>query len=224
VFRLLLEHHPKLDLGSPAGTSSALSWPHPLKGWSLRITRCDSISFTGGIPGRPLVKGVGENFYRADFHVLYTEGSVIVSAMADGTGDISVDDVIVIRVVMPNGTATLFRHDFSNGCQGFITPIPPVNIASNVRCRDQPLQFAVPGPVRDSVDQACPRKPLTASHEQHVGSHPRHEDSYGLNDVLPRRDRPSEQSGLVHLIVTIRQPPRPFNEQHAVVPADYDLN
>lgn len=51
---------------------------------------------------------------------------VWLASKPDGTGKISVDDEVSISV---NGTE-LYRHDFSNGCSGSITPLLPVDLTA----------------------------------------------------------------------------------------------
>jgi hypothetical protein len=53
----------------------------------------------------------------------------ILCANADGTGDTYVDDLLVITV---NGTQ-VFKHDYSNGNSGRITPLPPYDLTSVMR-------------------------------------------------------------------------------------------
>jgi len=49
---------------------------------------------------------------------------LILASKPDGTGDVSVDDQVVLSV---NGEEA-FVHDFSNGCSGRITPTSPINL------------------------------------------------------------------------------------------------
>jgi hypothetical protein len=88
------------------------------------------LSFTAGIEGRAPLQ-VQEIFLRSKFPILYSGGSVIMSANEDGTGQIAVDDQIVIVVRHPDGSTSTYSHDYSNGCQGFITPTNPVDLASD---------------------------------------------------------------------------------------------
>lgn len=100
------------------------------------------ISFTGGIDGRP-VSVVGETFYHASFSVTYSDGAVILSANHDGTGDVSVDDALVIRVTGPDSKVRIYKHDYSNNCQGVISPTAPVDISNTFRTGVNKVQIVM---------------------------------------------------------------------------------
>lgn len=86
-----------------------------------------SISFTGGIPVNFSIVA-GEIFYKSQFSFYYDGiGPVVLSANADGTGDATVDDVLVIRVVHPDTTVSVFKHDYSHACSTII-PLAPKDI------------------------------------------------------------------------------------------------
>jgi hypothetical protein len=61
--------------------------------------------------------------------ILPSEGSITLSSLNDGTGDIVVDDKCVIKI---NGN-TVFYKDYSNGNSGTITPTAPVDITAAVK-------------------------------------------------------------------------------------------
>lgn len=54
---------------------------------------------------------------------------IFLSSTKDGTGDVSVDDVLELKI---NGNVVL-NQDFSNGCSGKITPLPPMDITENLK-------------------------------------------------------------------------------------------
>lgn len=77
----------------------------------------------------------GEIFYEATIYYIPVDESdnLTLSSNADGSGRLSVDDVVTITITDqsdPNNFAT-YEHDFSNGCDGTgIKPIDPVNLNS----------------------------------------------------------------------------------------------
>jgi len=89
-----------------------------------------SIGIMGGTPDIPDGLIQGEVFYRANFPFYYAGGTVMLSANQDGSGDTAVDDVLIIRVVHPDGTSATFRSDYSKGCSWQIHPLPPTDISS----------------------------------------------------------------------------------------------
>lgn len=77
-------------------------------------------------------------------------GEIILAGTSDGTGEIFVDDEVVIKMtftpgknvtvdgitttqILPAETATIYSHDFSNGNSGKITPLAPVNLTDAIR-------------------------------------------------------------------------------------------
>ena len=87
-----------------------------------------AISITGGINLRTAFSQ-GEIFYEASFPVEYRSGSVMLSALSNGTGSTIVDDVLIITVIGPDSVARTYRRDYANGC-GPLISAPPVNLAN----------------------------------------------------------------------------------------------
>jgi hypothetical protein len=109
---------------SASGGSKAPASPATVKSGG------DKASFTGGIDGRFVVRQ-GEVFYKATlYNVRYSEGPVILAGDSAGTLEFGVDDVLIVKVVRPDGTTATFSNDFSSNCSGGITPLPPTDISS----------------------------------------------------------------------------------------------
>jgi hypothetical protein len=79
--------------------SSPPSMPTTPSGWQTKIT--------DAIPSA----AVGE-FFNQTFEVDYREGSVLLSAYADGTGQMFIDDVIYVIVTRPDGTQATYQHNW----------------------------------------------------------------------------------------------------------------
>lgn len=58
--------------------------------------------------------------------ILPSEGTITISSLSNGTGNVVVDDKCEIKI---NGTL-IYSHDYSNGNSGVITPIAPVDITN----------------------------------------------------------------------------------------------
>jgi hypothetical protein len=72
----------------------------------------------------------GEVFFDETFYITFVDGTVWLSANADGTGQVHVDDQIIVDVVRPDGTAAAFTHAYHHNCQGGgISPSPPHDIS-----------------------------------------------------------------------------------------------
>ncbi len=111
------------------GISSASSAPPTTTGASPSSGGAKA-SFTAGIEKRPVVT-IKETFYTANLiNVDHEGGSVILAGSSDGVADTAIDDVLILKVVHPDGTSAMFKHDYSHNCQGFITPLAPQDIAS----------------------------------------------------------------------------------------------
>ena len=74
------------------------------------------------------VEHAGEVFYTNTRESIWipTQKQIFLSSKPDGTGDVSVDDVVVLNV---NGE-DVFTQDFSNNCSGRITPSAPIDLGS----------------------------------------------------------------------------------------------
>ena len=87
-----------------------------------------------GIPilQRPVCKP-GEMFYSNSTNVaIPSDVSKITLALnPDGTGDVRTDDEVEITFSGLAGTYT-YSHDYSQGCIGYITPTPPVDLTSEL--------------------------------------------------------------------------------------------
>jgi len=88
----------------------------------------DSILITEEIPLRETTPG--ELFLTRWFTVTYFGENVLLSANPDGTGEIWVDDAISFEVTHPDGTKAQKVIDFSFGCQGWISKLPPQTLTS----------------------------------------------------------------------------------------------
>ena len=76
----------------------------------------------------------GGIFYTATkYHIdVGSTDCFILCSEGNGLGDTSVDDVITVTITDQsdsNNSAT-YTHDYSNGCSGVITPLPPVDLNS----------------------------------------------------------------------------------------------
>lgn len=60
---------------------------------------------------------------------LPTNTQFYLSSTKDGTGEVYVDDILELKI---NGNIVL-TEDFSKGCTGKITPLPPINITDNLK-------------------------------------------------------------------------------------------
>ena len=72
----------------------------------------------------------GERFFERWITVDYFGDEVLLSADPDGSGDIWVDDALLIEVMRPDGTRDQRTIDFSFGCQGWISSLPPQALTS----------------------------------------------------------------------------------------------
>jgi len=72
----------------------------------------------------------GEVFFSEEAEVNYTGGTVLLSSTCDGSGDVWVDDEVMIRVTRPDGTVAEHTVDFSNGCQGYISTLEALDLTS----------------------------------------------------------------------------------------------
>jgi len=89
----------------------------------------DTVKITDPIPSRP-VTSIGETFFTTDVLFNYIRGPILLSAYKNGTGDISVDDEIVMTITHPDGSTSVYQYDFSRGCSGRIIPISPVDVST----------------------------------------------------------------------------------------------
>lgn len=87
------------------------------------IFSVDYAVITEEISTRPTERG--ERFFERWITVDYFGDDVLLSANPDGSGDIWVDDALLIEVVHPDGTQDQKTIDFSFGCQGWISSLPP---------------------------------------------------------------------------------------------------
>jgi hypothetical protein len=74
--------------------------------------------------------GAGEIFFDETVDFTFTGGSVVLSQDPDGTGDVFVDDEIIVTVTHPDQTTAMFDHDYSGGCSGVITHTGPQDVTS----------------------------------------------------------------------------------------------
>lgn len=83
-------------------------------------------------PAIPLqsVKQQGEVFFEATYSVQYEGGKVVLSSKPGGCGPVWVDDAISLEVTHPDGTSTAAPIDFSFGCQGWISELPPRDVTN----------------------------------------------------------------------------------------------
>lgn len=80
------------------------------------------------IPARPATHG--EVFFQRDVTIVYSSGTVLLSGQPDGSGNVSVDDVLRLSVTRPDGSTVHYIRDYSNGCQGFISSDPPQDLTA----------------------------------------------------------------------------------------------
>lgn len=77
------------------------------------------------------VRRVGGEFYQAtkyDINIPSDATQMILSSKSGGTGDIYVDDRVVIIATTDDNTSATYDYDFSGGCSGKVTPTKPVNL------------------------------------------------------------------------------------------------
>lgn len=79
---------------------------------------------------RHYTAGAGEIFFDRTVDFTYTDGTVVLSQDSDGTGDIFVDDEIILSVTRPDATTQVFDHDYSGGCSGQITHTAPADLTA----------------------------------------------------------------------------------------------
>lgn len=84
-----------------------------------------------GVPVMPTNRGVV--FFDTSFSVPYRDGPARLSANPDGTGNVVVDDELIVTVTRPDASVATFTFDYSRGCRGFISPAAPHDIASLFR-------------------------------------------------------------------------------------------
>ena len=91
----------------------------------------DSVSVTAGIGGTCAGIIQGETFYKSTFNFDYVgAGRIMLSGLPDGTGNTYVDDRISIQVGHPDGTESIYKHDYSNGCNARRNELAPVDITN----------------------------------------------------------------------------------------------
>lgn len=86
---------------------------------------------TPGIPEQPT--SVGAVFFDRTVPFAYTSGRVLLAGSADGTAGQYVDDVLRLTVTRPDGSTASYVHDYSHGCQGFISVDPPEDVTGLFR-------------------------------------------------------------------------------------------
>jgi hypothetical protein len=112
----------------PALAASAS--PAAASGCTPGTAGCSSFNFTVGHWGQPVITK-GEIYFKAtNYRVQYADQQLLLAGDATGAAHINVDDVLALTVRHPDGTTASYRHDFSNGCSGINTAIPPVNVSS----------------------------------------------------------------------------------------------
>jgi hypothetical protein len=74
--------------------------------------------------------GMGEIFFDKTVDFTFTGGSVLLSQDPDGTGDVFVDDEIIMTVTHPDLTTATLDHDYSTGCSGRITHTDPQDVTA----------------------------------------------------------------------------------------------
>ena len=74
--------------------------------------------------------GEGEIFFDKTVDFTFTGGVVRLSNEPDGTGDVFVDDEIIVTVTHPDGTTARLDHDYSGGCSGTITHTDPQDVTA----------------------------------------------------------------------------------------------
>jgi len=72
----------------------------------------------------------GEVFFDRTVPFDYTGGTVVLSQDPDGTGDVFVDDELIMTVTRPDQTTVVFDQDYSNGCSGQIIHGGPHDVTS----------------------------------------------------------------------------------------------
>jgi hypothetical protein len=92
-----------------------------------------AIGLSAGTPERNVV-AQGETFFKGTaFHISLATGQTMsLASTTDGTGQLLVDDQVLIKVKHADGTKSTFKHDFSGRC-GALTPIDPVDVTSLFR-------------------------------------------------------------------------------------------
>jgi len=74
--------------------------------------------------------GPGAVFFDQTVDFTFTGGKVVLSQDPDGTGDVFVDDEIIITVTHPDLTTATLDHDYSTGCSGRITHTAPQDVTA----------------------------------------------------------------------------------------------
>lgn len=82
-------------------------------------------------PATPSTGPFPDAFYTNTIHLPLSSEvqQVLLAGKQDGSGDVYVDDKVLIKV---NGTI-IYSHDFSNGNSGKITPLAPIDITENIK-------------------------------------------------------------------------------------------
>lgn len=106
---------------TPTHTPTFTPTPGPIAGST-------SVRISNAIPRQSVVKGAV--FYAKTLEFRYFGGTVTLAANANGTGNIWVDDQLTLQVKQPDGVVRTYRHDFSNGCQGYVSSLPPFSLTS----------------------------------------------------------------------------------------------
>ena len=79
----------------------------------------------------PSPKAMGVFYEATSYHIKIPENAdMFLSSNSDGTGDTFVDDEVTLEITSQDTSKTkaTYTHDYSNGNQGYITPMSPVNL------------------------------------------------------------------------------------------------
>ena len=100
-----------------------------------------SYQLAGAINGRPAQPGKSGTYFSSMLYYVDIDDAdrLILSSNPDGTGDISADDAIDLRLTdMKDSTnKARFFHDFSRGCSGGIEPSGPVDLNESMKGLDK---------------------------------------------------------------------------------------
>jgi hypothetical protein len=111
---------------SPDGSRIALRpFGHYCHLWIASQLALPGVRVTGGSEFRP-VSFLGEVFLDTVVTINVAAGSgPILAGDCYGTEATMVDDILIMDIRHPDGSSASFVHDYSGGCQGFLTELSP---------------------------------------------------------------------------------------------------
>lgn len=117
--------------------STSIVWQPIAPNMDYGFEPCFSTPYAPVVLGIPILQrpvgSSGETFYTNSTNVMIPSGisKITLALNPDGTGEVRTDDEVEITFSGSAGAYT-YSHDYSQGCIGYITPTPPVDLTSKL--------------------------------------------------------------------------------------------